>query len=413
MTSFDLDSVRRCFPALADGFAYFDNAGGSLTLESVAARVSDYLLRTDVQLGASYEVSAKASARVQEAREAIALLMNAATPEEVVLGPSTTVLLGFLAEAMRPSIEPGDEIVVTRADHEANIGCWTRLAEKTGATLRFWDPDPETHDLHPEALDDLLTDRTRLVCFTHVSNIFGRLHPVAEITKRAHAAGAEVCVDGVAYAPHRAIDVRAWDVDYYAFSLYKVYGPHHAVLYGKRDRMLELDSINHFFVEKDRIPGKLEPGNVNYELTWASGAVTEYVAGLGGADASADPAAMREAVVRGFDAIAAHEQAIGGRLLDYLRGRADVRIVGPDTDDASVRVPTISFVVEGRRSSEIVERVDPYGIGIRFGDFYARRLIDWLGLGEQDGVIRASMVHYNSFEEVDRLIAALDEVLGG
>ena len=249
----DLDYVRSQFPALADGFAYFDNAGGSVVLGSVADRVRDYLLTTSVQTGASYPQSQRAVERLREARQRIALLLNAARPEEIVLGPSTTVLCQFLARAMEGRLKPGDEIVVTDFDHESNIGPWRRLEER-GIVIKTWSLDPETLAIDLDALDALMSERTRLVAVTHTSNILGTINPVAEIARRVHARGAEIVVDAVAYAPHRAVDVQAWDVDYYVFSFYKTYGPHFAVLYGKYEKLLELDGLYHYFYGKDKVP---------------------------------------------------------------------------------------------------------------------------------------------------------------
>lgn len=408
----DIDYVRRQFPALDGEWSYLDNAGGSQTLTTVAERVADYLLSTDVQLGATYAPSVRAAERVQAGRQAIQLLANAAYPEEIVMGPNATVLLRFLADAMAHQLQPGDEIVVTNTDHEANIGPWMRLADQCGLTVKIWQCDPDTYELDLSELDRLMTDRTRLVCVTHCSNILGTINPIKEIARLVHNRGARICVDGVAYAPHRAIDVQDLDADYYCFSLYKVYGPHHAALYVKRDLLLELDSIYHFFFDKTKIPGKLEPGNPNYELAYGCTAVLDYLAALGGeTDLDGNPGKARPALDAAFADIAQYEAAIGERLLGYLRGRNNVQIVGRRNSDPAKRVPTVSFTVAGRTSDAIVEAVDPAGLGIRFGDFYARRLIDDLGLCAVNGVVRVSMVHYNTAEEIDRLIETLDAVV--
>lgn len=395
MPALDLARVRAAFPALASGFVFLDNAGGSQTLGRVADRVRDYLLTTNVQLGASYEVSRAASARVAAAAAAVARVVNAADPGEIVLGPSTTQLLGNLALAMRGQLRPGDELVVSRAEHAANVGPWLRLAAATGAVVRWWPVDPATHRLEPQGLTPLLSPRTRLVAFTHVSNLVGSIHDVAAITALAHAHGAHVVVDGVAYAPHRAIDVRGWDVDYYVLSAYKVYGPHLAALYGKRALLAALDGINHDFITD--APYKLQPGNLNFELAHGFAGVLDYLDDLGG------PAAA-------FDAIAAHEEALAAPLLAYLAARRDVRVLGEPTADRARRVPTISFTVAGRAPAAIVEAIDRHGIGIRHGDFYARLLAADLDLAP-GGVVRVSMAHYNTPAEIARLIAALDAAL--
>jgi cysteine desulfurase family protein (TIGR01976 family) len=404
----DVSAVRGKFPALQrDDHVYFDNAGGSQVLASVADRVRDYLLSTSVQLGADYPQSVLAGERVAAARASVARLINARRPEEVIMGPSTTALLRMLAGNLATRFQPGDEIIVSESEHEANVGPWQHLAER-GLVIRTWPVSRETLTLEIDALRGLLTERTKLVCVTHASNILGTINPIAEIARIAHGAGAKLCVDAVAYAPHRMVDVSGWDVDYYVFSFYKVYGPHLAVLYGKYDDLLDLPGDNHFFIEADQIPYKFQPGNVNYELSYGCTAIEEYLLDLGRAAGGKGP---RERMAAAFESIAAQEQALAERLLAYLATVRDVRVIGAATADRYVRVPTISFVIAERDSAEIVKEVNRHKIGIRYGDFYARRLMDALGLSAQNGVIRVSMVHYNTLEEVDRLTDHLDRVL--
>jgi selenocysteine lyase/cysteine desulfurase len=290
----------------------------------------------------------------------------------------------------------------------------------SGAVVKYWDVDRDAMALDLAALERLLSTRTRLVAVTHSSNILGAAVPVAEVARLAHAHGAAVCVDGVAWAPHRAMDVRAWDVDYYVWSCYKVYGPHHAVLYGKHARLLELASQYHYFVGKDQVPYKLQPGNPNYELSYGAAGIADYLVELGerartGAvpTTSLASAPRRAHLARAFDAIAAHESALAERLLAFLRDRRGVRLIGPESSDPYARVPTISFVVDGVDSETIVRHIDGLGIGIRFGHFHSKRLIDDLDLAGTNGVVRVSMVHYNTLDEVDRLVAGLDEALSG
>lgn len=399
----DIDHVRSHFPALASEWGYFDNAGGSQVLRQVAERVSDYMLTTSVQTGASYQPSVIASARVAEARARIATYVGASRPDEIVFGPSTTVLMRFLATAMAGQLVAGDEIVLTNFDHESNIGPWLALKER-GIVFKVWEIDPHTLTPSLDDLERLMGPRTRLVCVTHASNLLGSINPIRTYADFVHERGALICVDGVAYAPHRAIDVEALDVDYYVFSFYKTYGPHYAVMYGRHDLLLELDGLYHYFYGKDKVPGKLEPGNPCYELVWGAAGIVDYVEGLSGGSG-------RAAIEEAFEDIAAHEAEIGERLLSWLRQRNGVRIVGHRGSDAAIRVPTISFTVDGHASQDIVTRIDDARIGVRHGDFHSRRLAEALGLAPA-GVIRASMVHYNTLSEVDRLISALDGALG-
>jgi cysteine desulfurase family protein (TIGR01976 family) len=405
----DLDFVRGHFPALAGDWIFFDNAGGSQVLESVVERVADYLRTTPVQLGATYAVSERAAERQREAARALAEFINAADASECVLGPSTTALLGRLARALGPSLAAGDEIIVTNVDHEANIGCWRRLAAR-GIRIKTWPIDRDTLRLEPETLKTLLNERTRLVCFTQTSNILGSIEPVAEIARLAHQYGAKVCVDAVACAPHHSIDVRALDVDYYVFSLYKVYGPHLALLYGKRDLLLDLDNLNHAFIGAQALPLKLQPGAVSYELVHGAGAIPDYFLALSEHAGGASAGNFQTRTAAGYTAIQRHEQQLAGRLLDFLSAKPGVRIIGSQRADRN-RTPTISFVKAGIDSATIPPAADARNIGIRYGHFYAKRLIDDLGLAAQHGVVRVSMAHYNTLAEVDRLVGCLDPLL--
>ena len=401
----DLDFVRARFPALHGDWVFMDNAGGSQTLQGVVDKIGEFLLTSDVQTGASYAVSQLASSRVWQAREVQQRLIDAERAEQIVMGSNASTLFRFLSLAMAEQFQPGDEIILTNVDHEVNISPWLDLAESRGLNIKWWQFRPETLELELDDLDALLTEKTRLVCVTLTSNVLGTINPVADIARRVHDAGALLCVDAVAYAPHRAMEVRDWDVDFCIWSAYKVYGPHHAFLYGKYGELQKLGNLYHRFVG-DKLPNKLEPGNPNYELAYGCIAVGDYLeelADLCGA------AGFKRPVDSAFGVIAEHEEALSARLLDYLKGRNNVRIIGRETADRMERVPTISFVVDGRDSESVVRKVDQHHIGIRFGDFYACRLIQDLGLARQKGVVRVSMVHYNTLEEVDRLIRALDE----
>lgn len=404
--TFDTDFVRSRFPGLAGEWTLMDNAGGSQILAAAADRIHAFLLGTNVQLGATYAPSEEAGERVRQGRAAAATLLGAAAPDDVVIGASTTTLLQSLAASLAPSFAAGDEVVVTNVDHEANIGPWVRLQEH-GVVVKWWRIRPDTHELELDDLDRLLSARTRLVAFPHASNILGSLMPVDEVIDHVHARGAMVCIDGVAHAPHRATRFAGLDADFYAVSFYKVYGPHLAALCVRPDRRDLLANRNHDFLA-DTFPGRLEPGNVNYELTASLPAVLDYVTELGvragGADVDA-PEAVK--IDRAFAAIAAHEEALQAPLLDFLVSHDKVRVIGRAGTDRSVRVPTVSFVVDGIDSARIPGRMELHGIGIRYGHFYAKRLIDSLDLAAQNGVVRISLVHYNTVAEVEHLVACL------
>ncbi|WP_349538805.1 cysteine desulfurase-like protein [Sagittula sp. NFXS13] len=399
----DMAHVRGQFPALAKDWAFFDNAGGSQTLQTVIDRITEFLTHRDVQIGGSYEISRAAAEALMDGRCAAQTLVNATRPEEIVFGPSTTVLMQTLVAAMRSQFQPGDEVVVTHADHESNIGPWLRL-EEFGVKIVVWPFDTASGSLRLEDLEPLMTERTKLVCVHHVSNILGQINDVAAIAEAVHRHGAKIVVDGVAYAPHRAIDVTGWDVDYYIFSLYKCYGPHTAIMYGKYDLLASLDGLYHYFYGKDKVPGKLEPGNPNYELAYSTTAVVAYLSALGGGE-------HREALERGFEAVALQEQVLTDHLLAWLRGRNDCQIIGAATNPDNSRVPTIAFRFDGLNSEAICRAMDAHRVAIRHGDFHSRRLAEMLGETHDGGVLRVSMVHYNTVAEIDRLTAALDQIV--
>ena len=403
-----MNFVRDQFPGLKNEWTFMDNAGGSQILKSCVDNITEYYYSNNVQLGGSYDVSQNALKAFGQGREKIATLFNASRPEEIVFGPSSTVLLQFLSKSLAKQLKAGDEVIVTITDHESNIGPWVWLEDK-GVVIKFWPMNKETYELELDALDALMTEKTKLVAFTHVSNMLGTINNVKDITKFVHDRGALVCVDAVAYAPHRAVDVQDWNVDFYALSLYKVYGPHHAALYCRYDHMQELDGLYHYFYEKDKIPAKMEPGNANYELSYGSGAIVDYLATLG--EQSGAKGSTREKLEAAFEDITEQENILCEQVLSYLRKRNDCHVLGITDGNSPRRVPTIAFTVDNKDPEQICIAMDKYKVAIRFGDFHARRLSDSLDLTKDNGTVRISLTHYNTVEEVAKLTAALDEVL--
>lgn len=399
----DIAFVRKQFPALKKDFVFMDNAGGSQVLGKVVERISDYLVNHNVQLGASYKVSAEAGKKLKYATSRITELLNASRDEEIVIGSSTTMLLRILSLTISQQWKKGDEIIVTDTEHEANVSPWMDLKEK-GFEIKIWKVNPETLELDIQDLKKLMTEKTRLVAVTHASNVLGTINPVKQIAKEVHAAGALICVDGVAYAPHRKVDIQELDADFYTFSWYKTYGPHLAVMYGKYDELAKLESLNHYFIGKDTIPYKLQPGNMNFELTYGTIGIIEYYEEMYRHHFENNTVDFSERLNKTFEIIAKHEEDLASMLLNYLNGIPEIRIIGNTSADASLRVPTISFIHETLKSDEIVEQVDEHRIGIRFGDFYAKKLIETLGLEDRNGVVRVSLVHYNTKDEVNKLI---------
>ncbi|PNS21610.1 Cystathionine beta-lyase [Sphaceloma murrayae] len=413
----DVKAVRERFPALDKEQVYFDNAGGSQILQEVADTVSSYLLNTNVQLGASYPIGQLSTSSYSTAYHIASSYINAA-PSEIVFGPSTTQLFRNLSQSLFSHIQPGDEIVLSTLDHEANLASWVHLATLRSATIKWWrpsSPSPNPH-LLPSDLRPLLSPRTKLVACTHTSNILGSITDVPSLAALVHEQPhALLVVDAVAYAPHRQVDVQALGVDFYAFSWYKVYGPHVAMLYASERAQKAMTTLGHFFKGSETLEDKLGLAAGSYELVAGVRPVVEYLVGLGGGTVQ-DGGVDREALKRAWEAVAAWEEKLQGIVVGYLNGRPGVTIWGEPVADKGKRVPVISFTVEGWGSKDLVLKVQERSkgrLGFRWGSFYSNRLAkDVLGLEDvNDGVVRVSLVHYNSEEEVREWVKTLDEVL--
>lgn len=409
-TMLKTDYVRAQFPALANAdFVFLDNAGGSLVPQVVADRVAEHLTMTPVQHGASYKISQHATQRLKTVQADMAAFINATRPEELVFAPSTTAMLRMLGQCYQTLLQPGDQVIVSNSEHESNHGPWARLKDH-GIEIIYWPIDTDTWRLEPETLKTLITDKTKLVCFNHVSNLVGTINPVKEITALAHDHGAKVVVDGVAAAPHMALDMQDMDVDYYIFSCYKIFGPHCAAFYGKYENLINLPQQNHHFIGMEETAYKLQPGNANFELSWGCGGIIDYLSLLGlhhGSNSEIRAQNCRHA----FQVIGNHERTLSYQLLSFLEGYDSIHLIGKGSDEVENRVPTISFIHQEKSSQSIVEAIDPHDIGIRHGDFYARCLSQHLRLDPADGVVRISMAHYNTHDEIDRLIHHLKSVL--
>ncbi|KAJ9645630.1 hypothetical protein H2204_001211 [Knufia peltigerae] len=398
-STLDLQATRAQFPALAQKQVFMDNAGGSQVLKTVIDSISTYLSSTNVQLGASYPVSQTSTSKFNQGYLAGAKYINA-SPNEVVFGPSTTQLFRNLSIALK--IEPGSEIVLSNLDHEANLAPWVQLAEWKGLTVKWWIPTKNTNSnprLEPDDLKALLTPKTRLVCCTHTSNILGTVTDVASLSRviRETNPNTLFCVDAVAYAPHAPVDVKAFGVDFYSFSWYKVYGPHVSMLYVSDKAKNELQSLGHYFKSRDTLEEMLGLAAGSYECTQAIPQVVEYIDKVG------------------WDAVSRQEQEIQEILLSYLRSKPDtIKIYGEPSSDRKLRVPVISFRVKGQSSIGIIDAIEARSdFGCRNGHFYSKRLCEKvLGIPDaDDGVIRCSLLHYNTAEEVKGLVKVLDEVI--
>lgn len=398
-----ITEIRAQFPALASGFKFLENAGGSQVPQSVISAVTQYFTNKYVQTGATYPASVQATESLEQAREVARTLFNGESNGQVIFGGSSSALCRMLADAYAEVLQPGDEVIVAQVGHEANIGPWVRL-ERQGIKVRMWKVDAESQSCRLADLEALITDRSRVLALTHVSNLLGDVVDIKSLTDVAHHNGIRVVVDGVAFAPHRALDVQDWGCDWYVFSAYKVYGPHLGVLYGSPAAAQEITGPNHFFIPNGT-PYKFELGCLSHELCAGLLGLGEYLAFLGGANQF-----DRSAVVAAFDHMAELERPLQERLLQYLAGKEGVKVVG-SANNGPNKVPTISFIHNSVPAPEIVARVDQSGIGIRHGHMYAYRLAKALGIDVGTGVVRISLVHYNTLAEVEALIAVLDRIL--
>ncbi|THH38675.1 aminotransferase class V-fold PLP-dependent enzyme [Aliishimia ponticola] len=395
----DLEFVRSQFPAFSEpsleGQAFFCNAGGSYACAPVIDRLTRFYRARKVQPYSAYEASRLGGAEMDEARTRLSARLGVAE-QELSFGPSTTQNTYVLAQAFAEWMAPGEAIIVTNQDHEANSGPWRRLAER-GIEIREWKVDPATGHLDPAALADLLDESVRLVCFPHCSNVVAEINPVPEITAIAHAAGAFVCVDGVSYAPHGLPNVGDLGCDIYLFSAYKTYGPHQGIMVVREPLAELLPNQGHWF-NGDSLPKKFTPAGPDHAQIAACAGMADYLDALeahhGGASA--------------HDMMRAQEVALTQPLLDWASDRNDLRLLGPV--EAERRAPTVALDL-GRAARPVAAALADHGIMAEGGDFYARRPLDAMGVDVSKGVLRLSFVHYTSHDDVTRLIGALDKVL--
>ena len=402
----DIKWVRSQFPAFdvpaLAGQAFFENAGGSYTCRQVVDRLHRFYTERKVQPYAPYDASRLGGAEMDEARARLAAMLGVAT-HEVSFGPSTTQNTYVLANAVRRWVKPGEAIVVTNQDHEANSGPWRRLAEE-GIEVREWQIDPDTGLLDPQSLEAMLDDKVRLVVFPHCSNVVGAINDVVEITAIAQAAGARVCVDGVSYAPHGFPDVGALGCDVYLFSSYKTYGPHQGIMVIREDFGMDLPNQGHHF-NGDTLYYRFTPAGPDHAQVAACAGMADYMEDFAGHHGLGTGAAAARRV---HDLMRAHEVTLLQPLLDYVKAKNSVRLIGPA--DAAMRAPTVAMALEGS-AEDAAAKLAPHGIMAGGGDFYAQRPLEAMGVDMSKGVLRVSFVHYTQKSEVDALISALDQVI--
>lgn len=406
MPDFPINQLRSAFPALQDGFIFFDNAAGAQSPKTVLDTVADHLLHRNVQRGGRYRQSQEVDEAIAQARASVALLVNARHPEEISFGMNATSFIRLISIAIGQSFKDRREIIVTDLDHEANVATWLAL-EREGAKIVWWYFRDDGR-LHPEDLDQLLSPRTRIVACTLASNAVGSILDIAQVSKRAHAAGAEVFVDAVHYGPHGPIDVQAFDCDYLVCSGYKIFSPHMGFLWGRRETLNALPTFREDFVP-DTTPAKLEIGTYIYENVAGMDAAVRYLEDLG---RHINPAVnlRRAALVSATEAIRSYEAQLSRAMLDVL-SKAGAAVYGITTQDQIChRTPTFCFNLPGMAPARVTEELAKQNIGVRDGHMYSPRLMKRLGLTQESGAVRASLVHYNTVEEVNRFAEVLTSI---
>jgi cysteine desulfurase family protein (TIGR01976 family) len=396
----DVDAIRACFPALDDGTAYFDGPGGSQTPTTVADAVRDAMLHPLSNRGHTTVAARNAEEIVVQCRSALADLLNA-DPDEVIFGRSMTALTFDLSRTLSARWRPGDEVVVTRLDHDANVRPWVIAAANAGAVIRWVDFDPATSELDVRSVEAQLSERTRLVAITAASNLIGTMPDVRTIATLVHGAGALLYVDGVHYTAHGTVDFRDLGADFFACSPYKFLGPHCGVVAGRRDVLAELRP-DKLLPSPDAVPERFEHGTLPYELMAGTTAAVEFLAGMTGSTGT-----RRDRLVAAMASLAEHEDALRGRIEAGLQALSTVTV----HSRAARRTPTMLLTFAGRDAGDVSAALAADHINAPAGSFYAYEPSKVLGLGAAGGV-RIGLAPYNNAADVDRLLDALAKACG-
>ena len=410
--TFPIDTVRDSFPALKrpDDFIFFDNAAGAQIPQAAFDAVNKHLLENNVQRGGRYAKSVAVDATIARARETVAMFVNARHASEIAFGMNATSFIRLMSLAIGQTLAERNEIVVTDLDHEANVATWLALAGY-GAKFVWWKMRDDGN-LHVDDLKPLLSSRTRLLACTVTSNALGSVVDVAGAAKFAHSVGAEFFLDCVHYGPHGLIDVQAWDCDYLVCSGYKIFAPHMGFLWGRRELLKNLPTFREDFLP-DEPPEKIEAGTFIYENVAGFDAAIRYLEKLGatiaGDSAQASASSRRSNIVTAMKTIQSYERFLSLELLHALQGLGATIYGITDEQHFQERVPTFCFNLGMHQPATVTETLARAGIGIRDGHMYSPRLMRRLGLDPQRGVARASLVHYNTMEEIHRFA----EVLAG
>ena len=413
----DLTAIRAQFPALKRDAIYLDNPAGTQVARTVLDRVSDYLVGHNANHEGVFATSRESDALVEQARMMAAEFLNATEPHEIVFGPNMTSLTFNISRSLVRSFNPGDSIVVTRLDHDANITPWVMAAEDRGCKVEWVDFHPEDGTLDMEEMKAAIERKPRLVAVGYASNALGTINPVEKITHMAHDAGALVYIDAVQYAPHGPIDVQRLGCDFLVCSSYKFFGPHMGVLYGKYDLLDKLTAYRVRPAPSDP-PGKFETGTGNFEgICGVLGALEhlEWVGKTNGAEQleryAGDYSGRRLSFKLGLSAIRSYEYELSRALLDILAETPGVTIYGiQDTKRLEERVPTCAFTLKGKSPRQVAEELDEANIFVWDGNYYALEVTTRLGLEESGGMVRVGPVHYNTLEEIRRFGEVMGEI---
>lgn len=407
----DINYVRSQFPAFKDklskNWSFFENAGGSYVPINVINKLTEFMTSTKVQPYAEYPMSKIAGDNMNRATKLFANMINA-DEDEILIGGSTSINLYVLSNALKKYISPGDEIIVTNQDHEANISPWRRLKE-VGAKIVEWKFNNDNQELEIPELENLISKKTKFLAVTHCSNIVGSVNNLKKISEIAHKNNIIIIGDGVSYAPHGFPDVKELDVDFYTFSLYKTYGPHLALLYGKKNILKDLPNQNHEFLN-GKYPYTINPGGPNHEELVSLIGIYEYFENLYNFHFQDKEDNILNKIKRINKLISDHEEMIANPILEYIHKRDDLKLIGKNKITQKNRAPTISFISKKKSSKYISDQLLKYKIATRNDNFYAWRCLDSLNIDINDGVVRLSLVHYNSINDVERLLNALDKV---
>jgi cysteine desulfurase family protein (TIGR01976 family) len=409
MSSFPIELVRSQFPALAGAAVFLDNPAGTQVPRQVIDAVSEAMARAASNIGGAFKASRSAKHIWARAHDVMAELLGGHSGREVILGQSMTMLTFHISRSLGRAWAPGDEIIVTRMDHDANVAPWLRIAEDRGLIVRWLRFNRDTWRIEPEDLRPLLCSKTRLLALNYASNLTGSINPVAELTSLARQSGALVYLDAVQLVPHVAADVSAIGCDFLACSSYKFFGPHLGVLWGREALLNELDPYAVRCAPPD-LPGRHELGTPQTELFAGLAATADYFVWLGeqvGASGSRE-----HKIKAAYGAARAYEMPIAQHLIDGLAEIEGIQIQGiSDARLLSQRVPTVSFTHPRQRNSILAKECAAQGINVWSGHNYAYELVRHLGLDGQEGVLRIGLAHYNTVEEVERILASLRRLL--